>query len=152
MLMRIYPFIIIVLAATVVTGCEITPTVVTNPSETPISPPKQGEPGGPPIEGKITGVPDRTLVTIFGRKADGQELHKGERYGNGSWASGVTGDPSLDYVVTAEAKGYISTPTSYTIRVEGAKAFIVEDGHKTTKEALNLDFQFNPVAIDDPSQ
>ena len=49
-----------------------------------------------------------------------------------------------DYIVTAEADGYMSQPTSYTIHISGETAYVVRDGEVTEEEAVNLDFHFAP--------
>jgi len=48
----------------------------------------------------------------------------------------------FDYIVTAEAEGYISQPISYTIHINGDTAYVVRDGQVTDEEAVHLDFHF----------
>jgi len=56
----------------------------------------------------------------------------------------VTEASGLDYIVTAEAEGYISQPISYTIHISGDTAYVVRDGQVTDEEAVHLDFLFVP--------
>lgn len=144
--------IIIVLLTIAMSGCGITPTKTPNPTATSTSSPKQPEPGHPRIGGEISGVLDNTLVTIHVRTLKGREPLWGTRQGNGLWEAVVTDTSSIDYVVTCEADGFISTPNSYTIHLDGLMAYIVEDGQITTKEAVNLDFHFDPVATTTPTK
>jgi hypothetical protein len=65
--------------------------------------------------------------------------------GNGDWELVVPEADGPNKVVTAEVKGYVSQPISYTIYVSGTTAYLVEDSQITDKEALSLDFHFVPV-------
>jgi hypothetical protein len=56
----------------------------------------------------------------------------------------VTEASGLDYIVTAEAEGYISQPISYTIHISGDTAYVVREGQVTNEEAVHLDFHFIP--------
>ncbi|MCL6543513.1 MAG: hypothetical protein K6T87_23485 [Roseiflexus sp.] len=49
-----------------------------------------------------------------------------------------------NYVVTAEAEGYVSKPISYTIHISGDTAYLVRNGQVTNEEAIHLDFHFMP--------
>lgn len=109
------------------------------------APPKQPEPQRPRIEGQFSGLPDDTLVTIHICTLSGWEAVWGTRRGNGPWESVVTDASDVDYVVTAEVEGYVSSPLSYTIHLSGTTAYVVKDGQITSNEALHLDFHFKPV-------
>ena len=70
-----------------------------------------------------------------------------------SWGGAKAGVPwqaivhkagGFDYIVTAEAGGYISQPISYTIHTNGDIAYVVRDGQVTDEEAVHLDFHFVP--------
>jgi hypothetical protein len=50
----------------------------------------------------------------------------------------------VDYVVTAEAEGYVSQPINYSIRLSGTTAYVVE-GDQIRDEAVHLDFHLDPV-------
>jgi hypothetical protein len=56
----------------------------------------------------------------------------------------VTQASGVDYVVTAEAEGYVSQPISYSIRLSGTTAYVVE-GDQIRDEAVHLDFHLDPV-------
>lgn len=141
--------ILITLLAVAIAGCKINPTVLP-PTDTPTISPKQPEPKRPLIEGEISGVLDNTLVTIHVQTPEGWESLWGTRQGNGPWEAVVTNASGMNYVVTAEAEGFISTPNSYTIHLEGMTAYLVEDGQITSREAVHLDFHFNPIATTTP--
>jgi len=66
------------------------------------------------------------------------------RRGNGEWETVVTDASGVDYIVTAEVEGYVSDPISYTLHLEGMKVYLVNNGEITDKEAINLDFHFEP--------
>jgi len=64
------------------------------------------------------------------------------REGSGKWETVVTDGSGVDYIVTAEALDFISTPISYSIHLEDIKVYLLENGVITDKEAVNLDFHF----------
>jgi len=121
-------------------------TAVSLPEPTATSeiPPKQPEPSRPRVGGEISGVPDGTLVTIHIRTPKGREAYTVEGPSPGPWEAVVTEASGLDYIVTAEAEGYVSQPISYTIHISGDAAYVVRDGRVTNKEAVHLDFHFVP--------
>jgi hypothetical protein len=65
---------------------------------------------------------------------------------DGEWNLAGSGHRRLgvDYIVTADADGYVSAPVSYTIHLEGLAAYLVENGQLTDQEASHLDFHFEP--------
>jgi hypothetical protein len=73
----------------------------------------------------------------------GESVLSGER-GNGHWEFVVTATGRAQKIVTAEAQGYTNVPISYRIQIGDEKAFIVENGQVTDKEAIHLDFEFKP--------
>jgi hypothetical protein len=146
--MRTTHIIVILLLTIVVVGCRVTPTTTPNPTATSLQ--KQPEPNRPLILGQISGVFDDTLITIHVQTLKGWEARSITRQGDGIWESIVTDASGIDYIVTAEAYGYTSVPISYTIHLEGMTAYMVEDGQITTKEAVHLDFHFNPIATTTP--
>jgi hypothetical protein len=125
---------------------DITPatSTPTQPFSTPTQPfRKQPEPQRPLVSGEISGVSEGTLVTFHVRTlAAGWEALTGTLMGNGTWQAVVTEASGVDYIVTAEAEGYMSAPISYTIHLEGLEAYLVENGQVTDQEASHLDFHF----------
>ena len=104
---------------------------------------KQPEPQEPLIKGSFSGLVDEELITLNIQGVGGQW---GTRHGNGPWESVISNAREGEhYVVTAEVPGYQSSPASYTIIILIGKAYVVEDGQVTSKEAKNLDFQFKPI-------
>jgi len=120
-------------------SCTVVPTA------TPPIPTKQPEPGRPLVRGQIAGVADDVLVTIHVHTPSRWEAGTFTRLGSGLWQAVVTEASGVDYIVTAEAEGYVSTPISYTIHLSGMVAYMVEGGQITTNEALHLDFHFEPA-------
>ena len=122
-------------------GCIYRPT--STPAITPIGIPNQPMPQRPIVGGQISGLPENSLATINVRLTNGESVLSGER-GNGKWEFVVTATGGVQKIVTADADGYISVPISYTIQLGYEKAFIVEYGQVTDKEAIHLDFRFKP--------
>jgi hypothetical protein len=150
--MRTKHIILVILLAIAMAGCRIIFPIPSSPTATPTIVPKQPEPGRPLVEGEISGVLDNTLVTIHVRTPEGWESLWGTRQGNGLWEAVVTDASGLDYEITAEAEGFVSNQSSYTIHLEGMAAYVVEDGQITSKEAVHLDFHFEPVATVTPAK
>ncbi len=126
-------------------GCtELPPSPSPRPTATPVSYPKQPEPSRPLISGQFLGLPDNTLVTFHVRPHEGQEVLWGTTPQGGYWEAVVTSAAGADYVVTAEADGYVSQPVSYTIHLSGDYAYVVKEGQVTDEEAIHLDFHFIP--------
>ncbi len=73
----------------------------------------------------------------------GQEVSWGSRMGNGDWISVITPASDRNLVVSARVEGYEVTPALYQIQVVGDKAFVVEDGQVTDREALDWNFHFS---------
>lgn len=146
-----HTILIALLAATIV-GCKVNPTAPSNPIGTPTISPKQPEPGRPLVAGEISGVLDNTLVTIHVQTPEGWESLWGTQRGNGPWEAIVTDASGIDYVVTAEAEGFVSDPISYTIHLEGMTAYMVENGQIASKEAVHLDFHFDPIPTTTPTK
>lgn len=139
--MRTYLLRIIGLAL-VLASCTASP--LPGPTVTSEIPRKQPEPSRPLVRGEISGLPDSTLVTIHIRTPQGREVYTIGGPSPGPWEAVVTEASGLDYIVTAEAEGYISQPISYTIHISGNIAYIVRDGQVTDEEAIHLDFHFTP--------
>ena len=114
------------------------------PTPTFAVPTRHGERPRPLVEGEISGVRDGTLVTVHIRTPEGREARTVTRRSSGPWIAVVTEASGRDYIVTAEAGGYVSQPTSYTIHISGETAYVVRDGEVTEEEAVNLDFHFVP--------
>jgi hypothetical protein len=114
---------------------------------TPTADGKQPEPQRPLIGGQFSGLAAGTLVTIHVCTPSGHETLWGTRRGSGPWESIVTDVDGVDYVVTAEAEGYLVSPPSYTIHLSGTVAYVVEGGQVTTEEALDLDFDFELATL-----
>jgi len=144
---------LILLLATSVAGCGISPTTI--PSITPTATytisTKAPEPTGSMIGGEISGVLDDTIVYIRVYLPDGWQRSWGTRSGNGPWQGDVAGTSGLDCTVTAEAEGFICTPASYSVRSVDLSAYLVEDGQLTNIEALHLDFHCEPVGTPTPT-
>jgi hypothetical protein len=113
----------------------------------PPPPPQFPPPRGSVIEGQITGVAEDTRVTIQVRRLMGEPYVQQPRWGSGGWRTIVLQPPGevVEYVVTAEATGYVSEPPNYTLRVQDQTAALVDAGHATAFEVHHLDFQFRPV-------
>jgi hypothetical protein len=105
---------------------------------------KQPIPDRPLIGGQILDLPNDVAVTIRVHTLAGREVRWREQLGPGSWKVVITKAGGVDYVVTAEAEGYISQPISYTIHISGDTAYVVRDGQVTDEEAIHLDFHFVP--------
>ena len=143
--MRACAIVIMVLLSWVVIGCTTAfPSLPPEPTTTVVIPPKQPEPSRPRVGGEISGVPDGTLVTIHIRTPKGWDARTVKGPFPGRWESVVTIASGTDYVVTAEAEGYVSQPVSYTIHISGDTAYVVRDGQVTDEEAVHLDFHFLP--------
>jgi hypothetical protein len=114
-----------------------TPTPIPNPHSRP-------EPHEPIVTGTYSGLSDNELVRLYIRGTGGIQ---GTQRGNGSWEAVISNAMDGEqYVVTVEVEGYVSLPGSYTIIVQGKKAYIVKDGQITSEEAKKLDFHFTPLA------
>lgn len=103
-------------------------------------PGRKGEIKPLPIKGQLSGLPDGVLATI---RAESSGHRAWAERPNGPWEMGIYPDEA-DYTVTAGAEGYVSTPTSYRVRVVGDTAYVVRDGQVTDEEASHLDFHFVP--------
>ncbi len=123
-------------------SCAVIPRPI--PTATPEILSKQPEPSRPRIAGQFSGLPANALVTITIRTPLGRKAVSGTRRGNTFWESVVTEASGVDYIVTAEAEGYVSQPISYTIHISGDTAYVVRDGQVTDEEAIHLDFHFVP--------
>jgi hypothetical protein len=132
----------IVLIMAILAGC----TTVPMPLETPMTPFQyQGERGGPLVQGEISGVGEDALVTVYRHTPAGRQAGYFTRRGDGLWEVTLSqSDP--EYVVTAEAPGYSCEPISYTVRVSGETAYLVQDGQLVVP-ALSVDFHFVPKGL-----
>lgn len=143
--MRACAIVIMILLPWIVTGCTtVPPSLSPEPTVTAIIPPKQPEPSRPRVGGEVSGVPDGTLVTIHIRTPEDWEARTVKGPFPGRWESVVTIASGTDYVITAEAEGYVSQPVSYTIHISDDTAYVVRDGQVTDEEAIHLDFHFLP--------
>jgi hypothetical protein len=142
--------LVIALLTIIITSCRALPTKTPNPTAT--NQPKQPEPNQPRILGEISGVLDDTLITIHVQTPKGWEARTITRQGDGIWESIITDASGIDYIITAEANGYASVPISYTIHLEGMTAYMVENGQITSKEAVHLDFHFDPIPTTAPTK
>lgn len=141
--MRAYALLMIILLSCVFVGCT-TSLLPPEPTATLTILPKQPEPTRPRVGGEILDVPSNTVVTVHVRTPGGWEAHTVKGPFPGSWESVVTKASGVDYIVTAEAEGYVSQPISYTIHISGDTAYVVRDGRVTDEEAVHLDFHFVP--------
>jgi len=101
-------------------------------------------PDRPLIAGQILGVPNDEVVTIRVRALAGHEVLWMTQLGSGSWKVVITEAGGVDYIVTAEAKNYVSQPVSYTVHISGDTAYVMRNGQVTGEEAIHLDFHFVP--------
>lgn len=107
--------------------------------------PRKQEPMYPIFGGTIYGVPDDILVTKNILEVDTNwRVNHSEQFGSGPWQTVVTAK-CFPCVVTAEADGYISHPTSYTVNVVDGIAYIFNDGHLEGMGAVFLNFYFEKV-------
>jgi hypothetical protein len=132
-------FILAILVGFLASGCRDRPTDI--PTATPAIFPKRPEPHTPLVKGRFSGLPDNTLVTIRIATPSGQEVQWGTRRGNGAWEAVLPEKPDVDYIVTAEAAGYISNPINYPIHVDEIGLVRSRDG-----SVAELDFDFQPIA------
>jgi hypothetical protein len=141
MIIKFYSIIIIIL---MITGCSVRPSPA--PTYKPLStfPSKQPEPQRPIIEGRISGLPNNTLLTIHVKTLIGKEAIYLTQAVNSHWEIVITSASGVDYIITAEAAGYTSTPQNYTIHLSDTTVYIVDEGQITENEAINLDFLFTP--------
>jgi len=136
--------VMVILLTWIVVGCVVaTPSPSPQLTATPIISPKQPEPSRPRIGGRFLGLSDNVLVTFYVRTLTGRKVVWGTRPDGGLWEAVVAVDEG-NYVVTAEAEGYVSKPISYTIHISGDTAYLVRNGQVTNEEAIHLDFHFMP--------
>lgn len=144
--MRANKLALMILLVCILIGCGTPPSwFPQSPSATPEIPFKQPEPSCPRVKGEVLGIPDGTFVTIRIQTPEGWEARTVKGPFPGPWESVVTEASGMDYIVTAEAEGYISQPISYTIHISGETAYLVRDGQVTNEEAIHLDFYFVPL-------
>jgi len=129
--MRIYVSIFLIFLVV----CSVSCTASTN---------KQPIPDRPLVGGRILDLPNDIAVTIRVHTLTEREVRRREQLGPGSWEVVITEAGGVDYVVTAEAKGYISQPISHTVHISDDTAYVVRNGEVTDEEALHLDFYFTP--------
>jgi hypothetical protein len=132
--------IVLLVSAIQISSCRPpsspTPTAIQNKFR------KSPEPHKPIISGTNFGLPnDGSVAIVKVLLPSGEEVLWGKR-GNGTWEFVVTSTGGAKKVVVAEAEGYISDPSSYTIFITDEAAFLVVDGEVTEIEATNLDFRF----------
>jgi hypothetical protein len=120
-------------------GCKSS----TSDSPSQKAPDKQPEPQTPLVQGTISGIAEDDVVYFEFVTLSGQEASRGSRMGNGDWMSVITPASDRDLLVSAQVEGYEVTPAQYQIQAIGDKAFVVEDGQVTDREALDLDFHFS---------
>jgi hypothetical protein len=112
----------------------------------PVPPAKQPEPNRPNVRDWISGLPEDTLVTIHIDAPSSREAVYGTRRGNGPWEAEISEASGVDFVVTAEAEGYVSQPVSYTVHLSGTRVFVVEGG-QIRGDARYISFHFNPICL-----
>lgn len=126
--------VLILMLFSIIVGCK-------TPSQ--IAPDKQPEPQTPLVQGTISGIAEDEIVHFSFTTLSGQEDSWGSRMGNGDWMSVITPASDRDLLVSAQVEGYEVTPAQYQIQVIGDKAFVVEDGQVTDREAVDLNFHFS---------
>ncbi len=129
--MRGYVYVVLILFAVCTVSCSV-------PAR------RQPIPDRPVIGGQISDVSDDAIVNIRVLTLAGEWVLRGTRMGSGPWRFVGMHAGSADYVVTAEAEGYVSQPISYTIHISGDTAYMVRNGQVTKEEAVHLDFRFVP--------
>lgn len=126
--------VLILMLFSIIVGCK-------TPSQ--IAPDKQPEPQTPLVQGTISGIAEDEIVHFSFTTLSGQEDSWGSRMGNGDWMSVITPASDRGLLVSAQVEGYEVTPAQYQIQVIGDKAFVVEDGQVTDREAVDLNFHFS---------
>lgn len=126
--------VLILMLFSIIVGCK-------TPSQ--IAPDKQPEPQTPLVQGTISGIAEDEIVHFSFTTLSGQEDSWGSRMGNGDWMSVITPASDRDLLVSAQVEGYEVTPAQYQIQVIGDKAFVVEGGQVTDREAVDLNFHFS---------
>jgi hypothetical protein len=139
--MRMHLLWMIILALTAV-SCA--PAPILQPTPTPTSVAKQGEPVQPLIGGQLSGLSENVQVTIYIRTPQGRIVSWGGAKAGVPWQAIVHKAGGTEYMVTAEAEGYVSQPVSYTIHISGDTAYVVRNGQVTDEGAIYLDFHFVP--------
>ncbi len=141
-----YKSMIFILCFIFLSGCNSIIGLTQKPTlvSTQINFPNAPEPHGPIIKGTISGLPEGIVATITARlsSATGGGIY-GFR-GNGPWEMEVTYDEEVQRKVVAQANGYSVLPDEYEIYFKEGKAFLLQGGVKTDREATNLDFVFSP--------
>jgi hypothetical protein len=102
---------------------------------------------GIPIKGQLSGLSadKKATISIYLLSTSNQPAVWARR-GNGDWE--LTVSPNYQtYQIMAEAEGYVVVPIRYTIQLDNMKAFIIENGHLTDKEAVHLDFSFSSTIL-----
>lgn len=97
------------------------------------------------IGGQLEGLPEDVVAKVTVDDLDDDDaahLRFMSWQGSGTWADNLSNSSGRTYKVMAEAEGYISLPPSYTIQVDGSKAYVVAGGRLTADEADHLDFRF----------
>jgi len=130
-----------VVATSIPTSTTIHSLVVPTSQQEPVRP----EPQEPHIFVSFTGLDDSNLVRIYFRTLSGETPLTGSHPGNGELRVVLPDRQGIIYGVTAEAKGYVSDPISYTIQLNGEIFYIVENGQVTSNEPSVLKFQFTPI-------
>lgn len=127
------------------TSCDgITTGIPTATPEIPTQQPEplRPEPQEPHIFVSFSGLNENALGRIYFRTRSGDIPLRGSHPGNGEMRVVIPEHQAVTYIVSAEAVGYVSDPISYTIHISGTLVYLVENGQITSKEALNLNFQF----------
>jgi hypothetical protein len=130
-----------------ITGCLGTPTPTISPAATNVNATKQPILPGIPIKGQLSGLSadKKATISIYLLSTSNQPAVWARR-GNGDWE--LTVSPNYQtYQIMAEAEGYVVVPIRYTIQLDNMKAFIIENGHLTDKEAVHLDFSFSSTIL-----
>ncbi len=108
-------------------------------------PPSLPEPASPSVGGSISGLlnDDRAVVRAYSR--EDMEDGASTEVGNGPWELVVTSNSigTKYYTVTAEAEGYRTQPSHYTIAADCQSAYVVRDD-EIEEDAIDLDFRFIP--------
>lgn len=136
-----------ILFCIILSGCNPILKLTEKPTLTPthINFPSAPEPHGPFIKGTISGLPEGLLATISARLSSANGGGIIGLRGDGDWEMEVLYDENVQRKVIAQAEGYSVQPSEYVIYFMGGKAYLVQDGIKTDKEAVNLDFVFSTL-------
>ena len=139
--MNVRYFLLAVILFSVISGCGV--TSLFNPKEykmTPTTFEKQPEPSEPQLSISASGVTKDALVMVRIYTLDGRQIQWGTFLGRDTGVFVITDVNGLDYVITAEADGFVSKPKSYTIHLDKGTISLMENDEAIAKDISHLNF------------